>query len=424
MTYGLPSNNGFFGQIAGQPQQLPPDGSLGMGASGMGLANAPPMQAPQGMPQQQLPPMNGLADILSQYVQNKTQQAGSNSTVQGILAQRFQPTNEDINRSISNTAGAFGAPDIYKASTPQQEAQTRMGGELAPYTTALGLQGQQADVTLKQAQANQANAMSQFFSGSASPFGGAQPQQGGSIPMNGQPQFSPRGAMIAKMMGLPEGMQIGSSGNPEQIPGIITPGQKEQDTNFAQAWQTYSNTGGAARTQNAIATVDDVLNQLKQGKIQTGGVQGAFTLEGGEPSWIGKATNSPVLVARTRISNAILPQAKALFGARVTNFDAQSLINSQGLDPMAPTDVNIQKLEALKSSLLSGQKDLMTSGQFFQQHGTLAGYQPQAALPQQPPPSQGQSVTMDQVNAAAQKYGKTPQQVLQDMKAKGIVLQQ
>lgn len=377
MTYGLPSNNNFFGQMAGQPQQLPPEGFLGMGNSGMGLANAPmPQQQAAATPAQQpqLPPMNGLADILNQYVQNKTQQAGSNGTVQSILAQRFQPTDEDTNKSILQTAQSYGS-DNFKPTTPEQAAQTRVGNELAPYTTALGLQGQQADVTLKQAQANQANALSQFFTGGAG-FGSGG-QSNGATPMNGQPQFNPRGAMLAKAMGLPEGMQIGSGGQPEQIPGMITPGQKEQDTNFAQAWQTYSNTGGAERTQNAIATVDDIINQLKSGKIQTGGVGGAFALEGGEPSWIGKAMNSPVLVARTRISNAILPQAKALFGARVTNFDAQSLINSQGLDPMAPTDTNIQKLEMLKSSLLSGQKDLQNSGQYFQQHGTLSGYQPQ-----------------------------------------------
>lgn len=395
------------------PMMMPPRQQLPM--------QVPVQQQPMQMPQITAGPSNPsphgpIGDVLNQLIATKQQQEQQGPSVaQQILAMRFQPTRDDnINANVQNNLSLL-APNSFKSTSPFEQAQQRTTMQLAPYTTSLDLQGKQADVTLKQAQANQANALSQMFTGGGMPFGG------GGQPANGQLQFNPRGAMMAKAMGLPEGMQIGINGQPEQIPGMITPGQKEQDTNFAQAWQTYSNTGGAERTQNAIATVDDVLNQLKQGKIQTGGMGGAFTLEGGEPSWIGKAVNSPVLVARTRISNAILPQAKALFGARVTNFDAQSLINSQGLDPMAPTDVNIQKLEMLKSSLLSGQQDLMTSGQYFQQHGSLAGYQPQLLQPQTQQP---QTVTMDQVNAAAQKYGKTPQQVLQDMQSKGFVLQQ
>lgn len=109
-------------------------------------------------------------------------------------------------------------------------------------------------------------------------------------------------------------------------------------------------------------------------------------MEGGEPTGLGKVFNRDVLIARNNISSAILPQAKALFGARVTNFDAQSLINSQGLDPMADTQTNINKLQNLVNSLKSGQQDLQTSGQYFQQHGTLAGYQPNAnpVQPNQP----------------------------------------
>lgn len=230
-------------------------------------------------------------------------------------------------------------------------------------------------------QMQQARMMSQYLgamsgvpsdqSGTSSPGGGlpaAMPQA------NAQPRFNPMGAMLAKQFGM-ENMQLGANGQPEPIPGVPTTGQKEVDKNFADALQTFANTGGAQRTQNAIDVVDQTIADLKAGKLSSGGFMDRLSMEPhGEPSRLGMVANAPILVARTQIANAILPQAKSLFGSRVTNFDAQSLINSQGIDPLAPPDVNIAKLERLKSSLISGQQDLQNGGQYFVQHGTLSGY--------------------------------------------------
>jgi hypothetical protein len=178
----------------------------------------------------------------------------------------------------------------------------------------------------------------------------------------------------------PEGQRYDQNGNLQMIPGGVTKGQAEQDTNFAQSWQTYNNAGGAQRTQNALDMVDKTIADLKSGNLTTGGIIDRLALDKGEPSEIGKVLDPSVLVARNNIASAILPQAKSLFGSRVTNFDAQSLVSSQGLDPMASTDTNIQKLQKLKESIVAGQNDLQNSGSYYQQHGTLSGYQkPQSA---------------------------------------------
>lgn len=400
MTYGLPQN-------------LPPPGFLGMGNGTVGLSNNP-MPAMPGMPQAPQPqqpmpqidtntpsPFGHIGDVLNQYVASKQQQAQP-GLIQQILTERFQPTEADTALAGLREQQSYASKGGFQAYTPEMMAQQRVGNELAPYTTSLGLQGQQADVTLKQAQANQANALSQFFTGGSG--GGA--ATSGVAGQPGQPTFNPRGAMMAKMLGLPEGMQIGSGGQPEQIPGVVTPGQKEQDTNFAQAWQIYSNTGGAARTQNAIGVVDDVINQLKAGKFRTGaddlGSRMAWDVNKNEPSQYGVIMNPTMLSARNRVASAILPQAKALFGSRVTNFDAQTVVNSKGVDPISDTATNIQKLEQLKSELISGQRDLLSSGQYFQQHGTLAGYQPQI-LQQQPQGSVPQPIMQGVANSPAGK---------------------
>lgn len=361
----------------------------------------------------QLSPFGHIGDVINQYVVNKQQQQDNNGFVSNILSQRFQPSFADTNEAGLREAQSYASKGGFQAYSPQDIANEHLTQQLTPYSSMLGLQGQQADVMLKTAQANQANAMSQFFTGFGGGQGGAAPT---GQPVNGangtQMTFNPRGAMMAKMLGLPEGMQISASGQPEQIPGVVTPGQKEQDTQFAQAWQTYANAGGAARTQNAISVVDDVINQLKSGQIKTGaddlGSRLAWNVDKNEPSQYGVLMNPTLLSARNRVSSAILPQAKALFGSRVTNFDAQAIVNSKGLDPISDTATNIQKLEQLKMELMSGQKDLMTSGQYFQQHGTLAGYQP--AILQQQPAGQDQ-MAAPSTGAATHRYNPATGQV-------------
>lgn len=309
-----------------------------------------------------------------------------------------------------------------KTGLPLAEAQLQAANISNQYAPAknqaeIGLQGAQAgyynsalqrDLAEKafeyqnNPQMQQANLMSQYlrkasgmgqqpsptpqnngFGGMSTPANANAPQ-GGQVPPSapaqqqetGQPTFNPMGAMLAKQFGM-ENMQIGANGQPEMIPGVITPGQKEMDTAFATALQTYQNAGGAKRTADTIKTVQDVINQLKTGKITTGGFLDRNALNNqGEPTEMGRNLDPSVLVARNLISSAILPQAKPLFGARVTNFDAQSLVNSKGLDPMADTETNITKLTNLINEIKAGQTDLQNGGQYFNKKGTLSGFQP------------------------------------------------
>lgn len=377
------------------------------------------IQSPeQGPAPTQMPPeLAHINDVLGQYIQTKQDQNPGGLT-QSLLQQRFQPTMGDAATAGLREAQSYASPQGFKPYSPEGVMAERYANEYAPYTSMLEPQAKVAQIGLQGAQANalnqqvpreiaekqfeyandpqmqQARIMGQYLQGMGGQANGSatgNPNQTNQ-PANGQPAFNPMGAMLAKQFGM-DNMQIGANGQPQLIPGTVSPGQKEQDTNFAQAYQTYANAGGASRTQNAINVVQQTIDALKQGSLQTGGLGGAFSMEGGEPTGLGKIFNRDVLIARNNISSAILPQAKALFGARVTNFDAQSLINSQGLDPMADTQTNINKLQNLINSLKSGQQDLQTSGQYFQQHGTLSGYQPNAnsAQPLQPGQSQNQS---------------------------------
>jgi hypothetical protein len=120
------------------------------------LYGQPPMQPPQNVPmagvdsQFSIPSMQQLqqqpdqyahaSDVLSQYLQSKQQQQSGNGLTEQILAGRFQPQMQDVQRSITQTAQAYGAPDLFKAVNPYEAADARAQSELSPYTYMAGLQ--------------------------------------------------------------------------------------------------------------------------------------------------------------------------------------------------------------------------------------------------------------------------------------------
>lgn len=307
------------------------------------------------------------AQIANQYAPAK------NQAEIGLQGAQATALNEQVQRANSEKAFDYANnPQMQQANLMAQylrNASGLGGGQAAPTPAQNGFGGMSTPVTPEQPNGGQIAPQPQ-----AQP-----PQRQGGV-------FNPMGAMLAKQFGL-ENMQIGPDGQPQPIPGVPTAGQKEIDKNFADSLQTYQNAGGAKRTADTIKTIEDIIKQLQDKKITTGGLLDRNALNNeGAPTEIGRNLDPSVLVARNLISSAILPQAKPLFGARVTNFDAQSLVNSKGLDPMADTNTNISKLQNLLAEIQSGQNDLITGGGYFNQKGTLAGYTPQM---QQQSPSGG-----------------------------------
>lgn len=334
---------------------------------------------------------------------------------------------------------------------PMAQAQLQREQMANDIMAKTGMSKAQAEITLQNAQAGALNGQLQreidlkkfeyandpsmqaaagmnrlLYGGGATPTSNAPTGQPLSFPSGGMSVPGSSGDVIQQpSVQAPStgGVPLIGRGALLQKAGLMTDGQKEQDKNFADSWQTYANAGGATRTQNAIDIVDQAIASLKSGKLTSGDLMDRMSMNpNGEPSWTGMLANAPILVARNQIASAILPQAKALFGARVTNFDAQSLINSQGLDPLAPPSTNIEKLERLKSSLVAGQNDLQNSGQYFSQNGTLAGYtSPSTSQPSgnsQIPTISSSSALQDARNAIAQGADKGA--VMQRLQQNGI----
>lgn len=356
--------------ISADQLQLPTQGNTAQQI----LSQRPIVQMTQQnqQPQNQQPPMNG---IQPQQIQQPQPMSPIN------------PSFSDLGQSAYQTQMALLQPEIFKAATPQQVAMQNLEApqdlQAKMIANQIAIPKAQSEANLQNAQAGyygsalqrdisekqfeyqnnpemmQAAAMARLLN-NASGYSNSAAYPGQSADQSAAQMSGPtinRGAILQKM-------------------GLLTPGQQEEDKNFAQSWQSYNNEGGDKRLQNGIDTINDAISKLQKGEITTGGGgTRAFINPNGEPIFGSQFINPNAIVTRNLISGSILPQAKALFGARVTNFDANQLINSQGMDLMADTDTNIQKLERLRDATVAAQKELNESGNYFDQNGTLTGYQ-------------------------------------------------
>lgn len=166
--------------------------------------------------------------------------------------------------------------------------------------------------------------------------------------------------------------------------GAISPGQKKEDETFAENFNSFNNSGGANNTNIALQKIDGVITALGQDPttgqpvqptLNTGRItdRSAFD-QSGHASTIGRAIDPDLLTAKSDIDGAVLPLAKPLFGPRVTNFDAQNVMSSYGLNPYKTNSENISRLTQLKQQLTNAQSELYKSGDYFTKNGTLSGY--------------------------------------------------
>lgn len=159
MSYGLP-------QLLPQQPQAALDPMAQMGVLPQQMM---PQQSPQILAGPSNPSPHGpIGDVLNQMYVNNQQQSQQPNFAQQILAMRFQPTQQDDIAANRQNNLSLLAPNSFKGTTANEQAKQRVGMELAPYTTSLDLQGQQADVQLKQAQASMYNAFGGTGAGTSS----------------------------------------------------------------------------------------------------------------------------------------------------------------------------------------------------------------------------------------------------------------
>ena len=204
------------------------------------------------------------------------------------------------------------------------------------------------------------------------------------------------------MGAIPQGQRY-VNGQLQTVPGAMTEGQKDRDKDFADIYTPFKMTGGMNNQQTQIDGIQQIIDKLKTGEVSTGsGSLAPFALnDEGEAGMIGRVADNSFLQANNQIMKAVLPSSKSMFGARVTQKEVALNLMANGLNPYASNEQNIANLTTLKNNLINANKQTADAGQYFDQHGTLAGYQgntgmaalqpvapPQSALAQVAPQQQ------------------------------------
>lgn len=101
----------------------------------------PTMQNPGMMQQTQIPPqLQHINDVLNEYMNSKARQSNNGGITEQILANRFQPTMQDISTAGLREAQSYAQKPGGFAVDPSQVMAQRYESELSPYTSMLSNQ--------------------------------------------------------------------------------------------------------------------------------------------------------------------------------------------------------------------------------------------------------------------------------------------
>lgn len=142
-------------------------------------------------------------------------------------------------------------------------------------------------------------------------------------------------------------------------------GQKKLDQEFAKEYQEWSS-GGEKIAQSEIGKLKSALNNMKTGKVTTGGLTGLFP---------DQLTSNKVLSARSDIQSSVMGSLRALLGAQFTEKEGERVIKNTWNEADS-TENNINRVERLVGDLENKAADKSQKAAFFEQKGsTLKGFE-------------------------------------------------
>lgn len=132
MTYGLPQMlSGNTLNPMAQPQQQMQQPMM------LQAMQQTPMPDLSQVSTDQLSPHGRIGDVLNQLISSQMKQGQQGGIAQQILAQRFQPTDQDTATAGLREVQSYASKDGFQATTPLQESITR---QLSPYTALANIQ--------------------------------------------------------------------------------------------------------------------------------------------------------------------------------------------------------------------------------------------------------------------------------------------
>ena len=141
-------------------------------------------------------------------------------------------------------------------------------------------------------------------------------------------------------------------------------GMKAVDRDFAKEYNEWTS-GGAGTARLELDKLKGVTNKLKEKKVTTGGLTGAFS-----DRFI---TDNDVLAARADVRSTVMNSLRAILGAQFTEKEGTMII-SNTWNEVDSTENNLERLNRLVEDLenRANQKDRKVK--FYGTNGTLAGF--------------------------------------------------
>lgn len=148
--------------------------------------------------------------------------------------------------------------------------------------------------------------------------------------------------------------------------GPTSPGTKKADEKYAEDYIGWV-TGGFSDTQKGLSQLNNALEQLKSGEVETGPLQG-FT-----PDAVKAVANPKLLALRQNVEEVVQRNLRVILGAQFTEKEGERLI-ARAFDDKLPTAENIARVERLIQQISDAAQAKQEAAAYFLKNKTLEGF--------------------------------------------------
>lgn len=157
---------------------------------------------------------------------------------------------------------------------------------------------------------------------------------------------------------------------PDIGPVKLTAGDLQRDKDFAKSWTEFSARGGFADAAKQLSQLQGVLERLKSGEDLTGPFTGF--LMNNAPS-LAAAYQEGAVSAKEAVEEVVQRNLRLILGPQFTQQEGERLI-ARAYNPSLKEEENARRLQRLIQQMLSAASATQQAGQYFDQFGTLKGY--------------------------------------------------
>lgn len=160
-----------------------------------------------------------------------------------------------------------------------------------------------------------------------------------------------------------------------------TEGQKVSDKKFAEDYNDFATQGGAFASAANLQKLDDALASLKDMSKSIGlGQRAASVL----PDSVRGILTPQYKSIEQDIRTNVLGLLRQALGPQFTEKEGERIF-SQVFDPSLPPETNLTRAVRLRESLAAALASKQDAAQYYEEHGTLAGFKPaKPAIPSGP----------------------------------------